>query len=72
MKVTILLALIFATLAELSHATPKNTIYTNVGDEIRYLDPQKATAASSFYVTVNLFVGLYEFDEKNQTIIRSS
>ena len=36
----------------------------HVGEEIRHLDPQMSTAASSFFISINLFSGLYNYDPK--------
>jgi oligopeptide transport system substrate-binding protein len=37
---------------------------TQVGEEIRHLDPQKATELGSAHITINMFMGLYEYDHK--------
>ena len=38
---------------------------TQVGEEIRYLDPQRSTGISSAHITINLFHGLYEYGHKD-------
>ncbi len=41
-----------------------------VGEEIRYLDPQKATGISSSHINVNLFAGLFDYDPKTNEPVK--
>lgn len=45
-------------------AWSKVELRTQVGEEIRYLDPQRSTGISSAHISINLFTGLYEYDHR--------
>ena len=53
-----------ATLLLLTWASPARAeveLNINIGEQLRYLDPQLANSIASNYVTINLFEGLFDF-----------
>ena len=59
------LGLVLSTWIAIGYAYGEVVLNTQVGEEVRYLDPQKSTGISSSHIAINLFSGLYEYGHKN-------
>lgn len=62
LKSMLALIVLFSVSATLTQA--RVVLNVQDGEEIRYLDPQKATGVGSAHIGINLFAGLYEYHHK--------